>query len=121
MASLRSGLGFGRFRIIPPCEDGVVNPVSVFHPDFVSAFEEAIDLLRSVAEYRLDDEVEDRMRELGENKDACSPEERDEHRQLAEFWRSQTLRKLRALSVLKRLRQVAPELVGDLPEPSEPA
>lgn len=61
------------------------------------------------------------MRELGEKKDTCSSEERDEHRQLAEFWRSQTLRKVQALNVLKRLHETAPDLIGSLPEPFDEA
>jgi hypothetical protein len=83
-----------------------MNSISVLDPDFVSAFEEVVDVLRSVAQYEFDDDLQDRMRELGENKDRCSPEEREGHRQLAEFWRSQTLRKLRALNVLKRLHRI---------------
>lgn len=98
-----------------------MNSVSVLHPDFVSAFEEAVDLLRSMAQYRLDDELQDRMRALGESKDACTPEEREEHHQLAEFWRTQTLRKLQALNVLQRLHQAAPELMGGASDPSEQA
>ncbi len=98
-----------------------MSSVSVLHPNFVSAFEEAIELLKSVAEYKLDDELQHRMRELGETKDACSPEERDEHRQLAEFWRRQTLRKVQALNVLKRLHEAAPDLIGSLPEPLDEA
>jgi hypothetical protein len=61
------------------------------------------------------------MRELGENKETCSPEQREEHRQLADFWRRQTLRKVRAFNALKHLRQTAPELVGSLPDVPEQA
>jgi hypothetical protein len=93
-----------------------MNSVATLDPDFVSALGEAVNLLRSVAEYRLEDNLQCRMRELGENKEACSPEDREEHRELTEFWRKQTLRKLQAINVLKRLRETAPELVGSLPE-----
>jgi len=54
-------------------------------------------VLRSVAEYDVEDELQQRLRELGENKEACFPEDRQEHRQLAEFWRKQTLRNGRKL------------------------
>ena len=87
-------------------------------PNLYSALEEAVGVLRNVAEYRLEPEVEERMHELGENKDACSRKEREEHRELADFWRRRTLQKLQALNVLKRLHQVAPELVGDFPDPA---
>jgi hypothetical protein len=81
-----------------------------------SVLEEAVNVLRSVAEFRLEPDTEERMRALGEKKDDCSLVEREEHRQLADFWRRRALQKLQALNVLKRLRQVAPELVGDLRE-----
>ena len=84
--------------------------------DLYSALEDAVNVLRDVAEFELEPEVEDRMRELGEQKDACSSIERSEHRQLADFWRRRSLQKLQALSVLKRLHEVAPQLVDYLPE-----
>ena len=87
-------------------------------PNLYSALEEAVGVLRNVAEYRLEPEVEDRMHELGENKDRCSRKEREEHRELADFWRRCTLQKLKALNVLKHLHQVVPELVGDFPYPA---
>ena len=71
-----------------------------------------MEVFRSVAEFELDDELQHPMWSLGENKDTCSPDERDEHRQLAEFWRRQTLRKVRALNVLRRLHDIAPDRVG---------
>jgi hypothetical protein len=81
-----------------------------------SALEEAVNVLRGVAEYRFEQEVEERMLGLGESKDACSSAEREEHRQLADFWRRRSLQKVQALNVLKRLRDAAPELVGELPD-----
>jgi hypothetical protein len=99
---------------LPRAEGEIVNSVATLDPGFVSALEEAVDVLRSVAEYELENELQQRLRELGENKEACSLEDRQEHRQLAEFWRKQTLRKVRATNVLNRLRESAPELV-DLP------
>jgi hypothetical protein len=81
-----------------------------------SALEEAVGVLRSVAEYQISSEAEEQMRSLGENKEACSAEERDIHRELADFWRRRTLQKLQALNSLKRLHQVAPQLVGALPD-----
>jgi hypothetical protein len=81
-----------------------------------SALEEAVSVLRGVAEYRFENDVEQRLLELGENKEACNSTEREEHRQLADFWRRRTLQKLQALNVLKRLHEVAPELVGELPD-----
>ena len=87
-------------------------------PNLYSALEDAVGVLRNVAEYRLEPEVENRMHELGENKDACSRKDREEHRELTDFWRRRTLQKLQALNVLRRLHQLAPELVGDFPTPA---
>ena len=101
---------------IEPTEREIVTSVATLDADFVSALGEAVDVLRSVAEYDLEDELQQRMRALGENKETCSPDERDEHRQLADFWRRQTLRKIRALNVLRRLHDIAPELIGSMPE-----
>ena len=96
-----------------------MNSVATLDANFVSALEEAVNVLRSVAEYKLEDELHQRMRTLGDNKEACSPDERDEHRQLADYWRRQTLRKVRAINVLKRLRETEPEIIGCMPEASE--
>jgi len=85
-----------------------VNSVATLDPKFVSALEQAVDLLRSVAECELQDDLQQRTRQLGENKEACSAEEREEHRQLSEFWRKQTLRKLQAVNVLQRLYKTEP-------------
>ncbi len=93
--------------------------VATLDPGLVSALGEAVDVLRSVAEYELEDELQQRMRALGENREACSPADREEHRQLADFWRRQTLRKVRAANVLRRLREIAPELIGSGPEAFE--
>jgi hypothetical protein len=101
-------------------ESEIVNSVATLvDPGFVSALEEAVDVLRSVAEYEFDDAMQQRLRELGENKEACSPEERQEHRELAEFWRKQTLRKVRAINALNRLHESAPDLIGLLREVGE--
>ncbi|MBL7042992.1 MAG: hypothetical protein ISR77_30450 [Pirellulaceae bacterium] len=86
--------------------------VATLDPKFVSALKQAVDLLHSVAEYELEDDLQQRMRELGENKEACLIGEREEHRQLSEFWRKQTLRKLQAIEALERLRETVPDLVG---------
>lgn len=96
-----------------------MNSVATLDPNFVSALEEAVGVLRSVAEYELEGELQHRLRQLGENRDACSPDDRDEHHQLADFWRRQTLRKVQALNALHRLNETAPELVGSLPEVSD--
>ena len=39
--------------------------VATLDPGFVSALGEAVDVLRSVAEYELEDELQQRMRALG--------------------------------------------------------
>jgi hypothetical protein len=88
-----------------------VSTVSTLDPKLVSALEDTVDVLRSVAEYRLPPEVVDRMRELGENKEACTPEEREEHRNLADVWLKRSLQKAQALRALKQLHDVLPELV----------
>jgi len=78
-------------------------------------------VLRSVAEYELEDDLQQRLRQLGENKDDWPDDDRDEHRQLADFRRRQTLRRFQALNALHRLRETAPELVGNLPEAPDPS
>jgi hypothetical protein len=101
-----------------PAWDDKELPMSVASIDqnLYSALEETIGVLRGVADFRLEGSTVDRMRELGESKEACSAEERAEHRQLTELWQRRTLQKLQALNALKRLREIVPELVGDLPE-----
>jgi hypothetical protein len=103
---------------IQPAEREIVTSVATLDPGLVSALGEAVDVLRSVAELELDDELQQRLRVLGENKEACTADQRNEHRQLADFWRRQTLRKVRALNVLRRLGELAPELTGGLPDAS---
>jgi hypothetical protein len=93
-----------------------MSALSTLDRDVYSALEEAIGVLRDVAEYRLEDEVQHRIHDLLAKKETCSPEEREEHRQLADLWRKRTLQKLQALNALKRLRDAVPELVGTLPE-----
>ena len=93
--------------------------VATLEPDFRSALEQAVDVLRSLAEFELDADVQRCMRNLSENEEGCSVDQREEHRQLAEFWRKQTLRRRQAIQVLSRLHDAAPDLVGDLPVFSE--
>jgi hypothetical protein len=98
--------------------DDCMSTLSLDH-DLYSALEEAVNVLRNVADFRLEQDAENRMRGLGEQKADCSLAERDEHRQLADLWRRRTLQKLQAMNVLRRLHKVAPQLVGDLPDLSD--
>jgi hypothetical protein len=43
---------------LPRAEGGTVNSVATRDPGFVSALQEAVDVLRSVAEYELEDELQ---------------------------------------------------------------
>ena len=84
---------------------------STLNPLLQVALEAAAETLRRVAAYKLEPDVEQRMLELGGDKEACSPDDRHEYSVLAEFWRKRTLEKLQALNALKRLHEAVPELV----------
>ena len=90
--------------------------VTALDENVVSALEEAISVLRGLAEPAMDDQSTRYMRDLGERRETCAADERDEHRHLAEFWRRRTLLRLRSLNALRRLHAAAPELVGELPQ-----
>lgn len=85
-------------------------------PKLRAALEEAIEALRRMAEYKLEPELDARMRKLGENKDTCSPQERDEYTAWVEFWQNRTLDKLTAINALQGLRAALPDFES-LPGP----
>lgn len=98
-----------------------MSAVAVLEPKLISALQQVVDVLSQTAAYEMDTEVAERMRELGEKKEACSAEERDEHRRWAEIWRRGTLQKLQAINALQQLHEQAPELVRFLPAGSDAA
>ena len=98
-----------------------MSAVAVLEPKLISAIQQVVEVLSQTAAFEMDAEVAERMRELGEKKDACSAEERDEHRRWAEIWRRGTLQKLRAINALQQLHEQAPELVTSVPAGSDAA
>ncbi len=98
-----------------------MSAVATLEPKLVSALLRAVDVLKESAAFEMDAEFSERMRELGEKKEACSAEEREEHRRWAEIWRRGTLQKLQAINALRQLHEEAPELVKSLPAGSDAA
>ncbi len=81
-------------------------------PRFEAALHLCVDALRRMAEYRLDDSVNRRMRQLGERKEFLTEEEHAELMSLVNFTQGRTLEKLDAQRALDRLGEMLPGLVG---------
>ena len=89
--------------------------VSALEPKLVSTLEHVVDVLHQVAAFEIDTETAERMRALGEKKEACTAEEREEHRRWADLWQRGTLHKLQAINALRELHEQMPDLVKSLP------
>ncbi len=68
--------------------------------------------LRPVADYQLEPALDRRLRDLGERKEFLSPEEHAELSDLAAFSRRRSIEKLGARLALRRLIEIAPEVVA---------
>ena len=68
--------------------------------------------LRPVADYQLEPTLDRRLRDLGERKEFLSPEEHAELIDLVAFSRKRSIEKLGARLALRRLNEIAPEVVS---------
>src|SRR5208337_700252 len=68
--------------------------------------------LRPVAEYQLEPALDRRLRDLGERKEFLSPEEHAELIDLVAFFRRRLIEKPGARVALRRLNEIAPEVVS---------
>ena len=68
--------------------------------------------LRPVADYQLEPALDRRLRDLGERKEFLSPEEHAELIDLVAFSRRRSIEKLGARLALRRLNEIAPEVVA---------
>src|SRR5271157_2529320 len=69
--------------------------------------------LRPVADYQLEPALDDRrLRDLGERKEFLSPEEHAELIDLVAFSQRRSIEKLGARLALRRLNEIAPEVVS---------
>jgi len=68
--------------------------------------------LQRVADYRLPRAMDERLRWLGENQEQLTEAEHGEFLALAEFAEERTLEKVQAQAVLKRVREVCPQIVA---------
>lgn len=81
-------------------------------PRLEAALQRCVEALRRMAEYSLDDNVNRRMRQLGEHKEFLTEEEHAELMTLVDFTQKRTLEKLDAQLALDRLGEILPGLVG---------
>jgi hypothetical protein len=77
--------------------------VTIPEEDFRSALEACRSALRRIADYTAPPDLNERMLELGENKEFLSEAEHDELMALVNFAQERTLEKFEAQSALKRL------------------
>lgn len=85
--------------------------VSTADPQFQSAIHACAVALHRMADYELDPLLQKRMHELGERKEALTPEEHEELLALVDFVHKRTIEKLEAQTALARLRTVLPDML----------
>jgi len=73
---------------------------------------ECVRAMRPVADYQLEPALDRRLRDLGERKEFLSPEEHAELIDLVAFSRKRSIEKLGARLALRRLNEIAPEVVA---------
>ncbi|MBC8871712.1 MAG: hypothetical protein H8E44_19975 [Planctomycetes bacterium] len=81
-------------------------------PRFESAMDLCVAALRRLAEYELDEAINDRMRVLGERKEFLDQHEHGELMSLVAFSERRTTERLEARVALQRLGEVLPDLVN---------
>jgi hypothetical protein len=81
--------------------------------DLEPALRTARQALRRVANYTLEPELDERMRDLGERKEFLTPAEHAELLALASFTQQRTRDKLEAEQALRQLDAVVPDLGGN--------
>ncbi len=80
-------------------------------PSLVSALGLCVDSLRRLADYQLDERLNQHMLSLGERKEFLGEGEHAELLSLVEFTEQRTLEKLEARLALARLGELLPDLV----------
>lgn len=87
--------------------------LSVPEPQAWVALKTCQSALRRFAGYTLDPALDQKMRDLGENKEFLTPSDHDELMALVAFTQQRTVEKLEAELALRQLEAAYPELVGD--------
>jgi hypothetical protein len=78
---------------------------------FDSVIGQCATALRHLADYELEPDINQRMRDLGERKESLSPEEHAELEALVTFGEKRAIEKLEAQAALKNLGETLPELL----------
>ncbi len=86
-----------------PGDKSVASTISTLDPQLRSALESAVEVLRDIGDMELPAGLDLRMRKLGEQREACTDQERDEYAAWVEFTQVLTRDRLRA----QRLKKVA--------------
>ena len=81
-------------------------------PQFESAMQLCVVALRRLAEYELDEAINDRMLDMGERKEFLNESQHAELMSLVSFSERRMTEKLEAQVALKRLGEVLPEVVN---------
>jgi hypothetical protein len=81
-------------------------------PRFAIALDLCVRSLRGLANYELDESLQQRLLDLGERKEFLGGAEHDELVSLVTFAEKRTEEKLQAQVALRRLGEFLPELVG---------
>lgn len=87
--------------------------LSIPEPQLQAALKRCRTALRRVAGYVLDPALDQRMLELGENKEFLNPSEYKELMALIAFTQARTLDKLEAELALRQLEAVCPDLASN--------
>lgn len=83
--------------------------IATSDPQVQSALRDCLRALERVAAYQLAPALEQRMQELGENKEFLDPAAHGELLALVDFAQQRTMEKLEAGLALQKLREVWPE------------
>jgi hypothetical protein len=85
-------------------------PVATLDPARNEAINSSAIALRRIGAYVLPPELDRRILELGERKDALTPDERDELQAWVKFTQQRSIEKFEAQLALRRLTTVFPEI-----------
>ncbi len=86
--------------------------ISLGDPKLQCALRSCVQTLQRLATYELPSSLDQRMQELGEQKEFLGPSEHDELLALVSFSQQRTLEKLEAKVALQRLQEFFPEVVN---------
>jgi hypothetical protein len=101
------------FDFTPRDERFTVATLSIPESQLQAVLQRCHTALRRVAGYALDPALDQRMLELGENKEFLNPSEYKELMALVAFTQARTLDKLEAELALRQLEAVYPELASN--------